>query len=847
MEDRLRNGRKDCFLYEYSLLIVARDQELRFTVHDSPDYYQLKVSVFNDDKKTELIGETWVPLDQIIVPGGGQNDLWHNLNCKGRYAGEIRIEITYYDTRPRDEKVEERRQSVPVNKTMDQPGSGLSGPRQPKPLKRRPLPADPTGSPHSSILPHTPPSNVPQLPGSQQRHVEPPNNQRTDATPSSGSRHQRLQESQQGGSPLNHNPQIPDTFNGITTAASVSYRSKPDELPVYDFSGQDNYPQDHNLTFTQTSQNQQSYDGSSTYDMEHGDAWQSRPTTQEVQTVNAMIYSNSSPAIIDARPRQDAPAARQHAPSSQPRSQSYDASPTSHYPRDDGYSSWPSIDGDAIDEYAAPPPPPAHRSSGLRSSPQVSGRVQSEPYIPIAAPAPLNIKDGRGSIGGSPLSQVRSNSSYQDYHSISPSNSQSYSNTAPSVSSRASHGQPGKTRPQSPVRDYGSMPPSLVPGYEPSIAADESERLMHENRIGTQQQYTDQQSPQHQQASAKFAQTRSQPIQSHFQSAPTTSLQTRPQQAQQYQHAPSPTDQSRLQSTPHNVQSVQDRRAHKSSVPNINPRAISPAPQTPMRKSLSPQPGSAPAERRRSGIPFSPDSFDAFNPSLADADIINQSGVNYNTPEQAKDVYREHERQKKLGDGPIIGSDGRVIDPSDHLPTDTWAPEPEQKKLRKGPEVTIRFRQSPRGAQPLPSASRPALSEVRPHPVTTPVYAHGPDNGSPISGGRGRLQKKPHAATAQPASSPIVPTLNSKPRSSPLRSAVSDYPLRERENYGGYGSSPTYARTSPGNIPPPIPGKVPIHAGQEDWSMSALSEEMKRIDIGVGGGQGRNRRSRYGL
>ncbi len=831
------------------MLIGARDQELRFTVHDSPDYYQLKVSVFNDDKKTELIGETWVPLDQIIVPGGGQNDLWHNLNCKGRYAGEIRIEITYYDTRPRDGKVEERRQSVQVNKTMDQPGSGLSGPRQPKPVKRRPLPADPTGSPHSSNFPHTPPSNVPQLPGSQQRYVEPPSNQRTDATPSSGSRHQRLQESQQGGSPLNHNPQIPDTFNGITTAASVSYRSKPDELPVYDLSGQDNYPQDHNPTFTQTSQNQHSYDGSSTYEMEHGDEWQSRPSTQEVQTLNGMVYSNSLPAIIDARPRQDAPAARQHVPSSQPRSQSYDASPTSHYARDDGYSSWSSIGGDAIDEYVAPPPPPAHRSSGLRSSPRVSGRVQSEPYIPIAAPAPLNVKDGRGSVGGSPLSQVHSNSSYQEYPSISPSNSQSFSNTVPSVSSRTSHGQPGKPRPQSPVRDYGSMPPSLVPGYEPSIAADESERLMHENRIGTQQQYTDQQSPQYQQASAKFVQTRSQPIQSHHQSAPTTTLQTRPQQTQQtqqYQHAPSPTAQSRLQSTPHNVQSVQDRRVHRSSVPNISPRAISPAPRTPIRKSLSPQPGSAPAERRRSGIPFSPDSFDAFNPSLADADIINQSGVNYNTPEQAKDVYREHERQKKLGDGPIIGSDGRIIDPSDHLPTDTWAPEPEQKISRKGPEVTIRFRQSPRGAQPLPSASRPALSEVRPHSVTTPVYAHGPDNGSPSSGGRNRLQKKPHAAMAQPASSPIVPTLNTKPRSSPLRSAVSDYPLRERENYGGYGSSPTYARTSPGNIPPPIPGKVPIHAGQEDWSMSALSEEMKSIDIGVGGGQGRNRRSRYG-
>src|ERR1700733_2801792 len=89
---------------------LSRDQELRYTVHDSPDYYQLKVSVFNDDKKTDLIGETWVDLKEVVIPGGGQNDLWHNLSCKGKYAGEIRIEITYYDTRPKQEKPQQAKQ-----------------------------------------------------------------------------------------------------------------------------------------------------------------------------------------------------------------------------------------------------------------------------------------------------------------------------------------------------------------------------------------------------------------------------------------------------------------------------------------------------------------------------------------------------------------------------------------------------------------------------------------------------------------------------------------------------------------------------------------------------------------
>ena len=80
------------------------DQELRFAVHDSPEYYQLKISVFNDDNKTDLIGETWINLQEVVVPGGGQNDLWHNLSCKGKYAGEVRLEVTYYDTRPKQEK-----------------------------------------------------------------------------------------------------------------------------------------------------------------------------------------------------------------------------------------------------------------------------------------------------------------------------------------------------------------------------------------------------------------------------------------------------------------------------------------------------------------------------------------------------------------------------------------------------------------------------------------------------------------------------------------------------------------------------------------------------------------------
>ena len=51
------------WIYFESVADTCRDQELRFTVHDSPDYNRLKVSVFNDDKKTELIGEAFANLN----------------------------------------------------------------------------------------------------------------------------------------------------------------------------------------------------------------------------------------------------------------------------------------------------------------------------------------------------------------------------------------------------------------------------------------------------------------------------------------------------------------------------------------------------------------------------------------------------------------------------------------------------------------------------------------------------------------------------------------------------------------------------------------------------------------
>jgi len=112
------------------------------------------------------------------VPGGGQNDIWHPLTCKGKYAGEIRIEITYYDTRPKQEKPREVRQSATSGGDEGSRDS-LKGPRQPKaPVKRRPLPSDPvTGAPPPAAIPdhvQTPPRGYPSPQAAIPDHVQTP-------------------------------------------------------------------------------------------------------------------------------------------------------------------------------------------------------------------------------------------------------------------------------------------------------------------------------------------------------------------------------------------------------------------------------------------------------------------------------------------------------------------------------------------------------------------------------------------------------------------------------------------------------------------------------------------------
>jgi hypothetical protein len=328
-------------------------------VRDSPDYYQMKVSIFNDDKKTELIGETWVQLQEVIVPGGGHNDAWHNLNCKGKYAGEIRMEITYYDSRHKQEKMADKVPQSFIAGTADGQRAAMAGPRQPRATPtRRPLPADPTGASSSrNGTPehtHTPPRPLPD----------------TRPTPPRAYQHTPM-----------HIPEYVQTpSRGYYTPTTHVYAQSPLQAVEY------NTPKH----VTPQYQHDDRYDGPEYHSSPilHGHS-QSRsdmtgynsqippshraPGSRQGPSDGYGVHDSSSGTYEDShsggnRSRYDGQPV-EYSEHSHPRYDSYPSAP--EFPVPDEYDAPPSPQG-------PPPPPPAHRSG--HASPAMALHQASSPY-----------------------------------------------------------------------------------------------------------------------------------------------------------------------------------------------------------------------------------------------------------------------------------------------------------------------------------------------------------------------------------------------------------------------------------------------------------------------------------
>lgn len=824
-----------------------------------------------------MIGETWIDLRDIIVQGGGQHDQWHTLNCKGKYAGEIRIETTYYDLRPKPEKPAPKPKPMASNSETEL----VNGTQKP-PIKRRPLPSDPaTGKAPSPVTRddmQTPPRQKPGGPAvyppkqSAMQPVEyttptppsnrfsrsqtdlhayavadggnqyatPPPRQEYQYPPRSSERSNKYSPSPYEEQQLQPQPQYhPDPRPQYEVGPRRSYHNMHEHYdspppptrhqpPLLEDNGPPPPPPVHRVRNSTGSSQEMVPRGS--YDMSQHKS--TPPMRHDVLRNEAHRLSISSPSPAypgrpTYRPYESAPDVQAPAPppsSDQsmalaPRHHSYDSSYDPHY-----RSMQPTVE-DVPESWT----PPKARSS-LSSQEQ----FDEMEYQLIPTTAPLSLNGQRRDVSdhyNSPAPVSVPGQSRRDSNGYAPvptGHTREYSHPE----DLPSHSYPPQNRfieyprelenNQVHASDKYAMvpvPATLVPGVDPSRVR-ESPDYSYEERM-RERRYT--------------------------QPAPVP-VQTR---GRQHSEPPASSYAAHYSAQAHanqmsNSVNYEQSLVRYGSVPITSPappatsrsRGISPNPNanhTIKRKSVSPAPPPPDTRndgRRLSGVPFGPDSYDELNPALAAAqgpDTNSQDYTNQN--------------------GKIVTSDGREVDPSDHLPMDTWAPEPEPKKPSPAP-ADSRSRPALSGAQPMPpSGRRPLRVTVRPQSaIAAPPQSYGAQEATPsppVSAGRNRLQKKQHRVSAAPAPmssghDPLAPATahqrNSTPPRALVRASTFDY-----ENYvpqSSYGAPRSgYANG------PPIPAKVPMMSGgmgpmesqdrrgSEEW---ALMEEMSRIDIGTG-------------
>lgn len=383
-----------------------------------------------------------------------------------------------------------------------------------------------------------------------------------------------------------------------------------------------------------------------------------------------------------------------------------------------------------------------------------------------------------------------------------------------------------------------SVPAPLIPGIDPALSMEISHRLKEDRRHD--RRHT-QSVPQNPSMSSVRGRQMIEPPPSYNVPPPDTSQPFSPPQ-HDYDTYERSAVVYRTGHSPHPV--IRD------TSPGISPSGH----PTIRRKSVSPAPPVSDG-RRLSGVPFGPDSYDALNPSVV--------------APLPKDQARQEKEYDEVG-GKIITHDGKEIDPSDHLPMDTWAPEPEPKK----PSGSASSRPSLSGPQPIPSSSgrKPLrIRETRPSSIALPPASYiTPDVTSnqlpPPTTGRNRLQKKANRSSATPVlmsgarspGPPLAPLAQPQDRDSFAprslgRASTLDYenytpPMYDTPNAFLHGGRDHSASA------PPIPAKVPLNTGGAMVPLSRpeyggdmnLMEEMSRIDIGTGRARRHAQRSTIG-
>lgn len=152
------------------------DDEVRFELTDSQHNKTLKLSVLDEtEARPELIGDTLIQLDPAIestVTDG--YDEWHELTYKGKYAGEVYLEMTFYPSRPAlPQKHPKKEPAVQINSmyNMGSLNSSLSMSKMSRPLPDQPgfnqgAAQGPLSTHHPRMMSiPQPPRQVPLTPG----------------------------------------------------------------------------------------------------------------------------------------------------------------------------------------------------------------------------------------------------------------------------------------------------------------------------------------------------------------------------------------------------------------------------------------------------------------------------------------------------------------------------------------------------------------------------------------------------------------------------------------------------------------------------------------------------------
>ncbi|EMC92472.1 hypothetical protein BAUCODRAFT_27751 [Baudoinia panamericana UAMH 10762] len=780
------------------------DQELRFTVHDSPDFYNLKISVFSEDKRTDLIGEAWVNLAEVVVAGGGKNDLWQGLNCKGKYAGEIRIELTYYDSRPKPEK--------PLREAVAAEGDSLrqdvgSGSR----VKRRPLPGNPNSAPI------TPDAHGEAFAALSSRAKHGPRDYRTPprtaSMPPAPVSQERPPSSHGYAPPYEHSPQ-------------ASVRLTPPNQHLDD---------------------PQAYDRTDGYDEPYAqqDLLPQLPPSNRLRgaTSRDLGPQSTHPEPLQVRPHHQSRLPHSHSapivPSQYhvPYAHDGDNQVSTEYPepipdldyqhqqlrqrRMDIPPSWQSEYGEPYaplqeqEDYTSPPPPPMH-SNSAPIVPHFPNPHRSAPSSAYSAPTPgtrhhsvpnvsplQSVERRYGQTQRAPIhchpARGRSMDNYAPLPEHNLYGTQSVGSQVPASYTRNVTERPTNVR-HSMADSYRNTPPRPHPLSQEVPRARSptpyTEYLEHSPQI------VDEPSYQH-----DYRGRDAPPLIKPRALSPRPPLPEQP--------ASRPRNSFSLQYPVRAFESSDDSPL-STSLPPIVP----PANRTPIaRKSLSPHPTPPDAGIARSNsIPYSPDDYDVHNPNALRASHFNDSPT---APYQVRPGAEAHGEEPK---GPIVGWHGQEIDPSDHLPVDSWAPEPEKKTPTKTYGLGRDRDFGPRSAQSTPNSGG-RLGKDTVINVRMKSAASTPNSEPAISPTRGGKLVKRNAGGLG-------------------REQQITAPLREHYNYNSNPSSPVpdlyagqaeYSRSFTDGRPayggPGMPPKVPLEYGED-----ALAREIGSIDIGAGPG-----------